>query len=117
MVRASRVNISREPLTPQGMICLHACVCINTQTFCNGCTGASLAEECLARWLHTHVQVACALAGNVRGWVHVDVFDGSHMCGGNLTVGPPVIASLRAAHPHAFLDVHLAVDVSGGKIA
>eukprot|EP00967_Tisochrysis_lutea_P001157 scaffold1511_cov18-Tisochrysis_lutea.AAC.1 len=58
-------------------------------------------------------EVESVLCNNLRGWVHVDVFDGSAMCNGNLTIGPPVISSLRAAHPAAFLDVHLAVDVSG----
>uniref|UniRef100_A0A7S3VPG9 glycerol kinase n=1 Tax=Dunaliella tertiolecta TaxID=3047 RepID=A0A7S3VPG9_DUNTE len=55
-------------------------------------------------------EVESVLCNNLRGWVHVDVFDGSAMCNGNLTIGPPVISSLRAAHPAAFLDVHLAVD-------
>lgn len=48
--------------------------------------------------------------------MHVDVFDGSTMCNGNLSsLGPAVIASLRAAHPQSFLDVHLCVDVSKAR--
>uniref|UniRef100_A0A7S0RG04 Glycerol kinase n=1 Tax=Chlamydomonas leiostraca TaxID=1034604 RepID=A0A7S0RG04_9CHLO len=51
-----------------------------------------------------------APGGPVGRWIHVDVFDGSQLARGNFTVGPPVVASLRACHPRAFLDVHLCVD-------
>ncbi len=46
-------------------------------------------------------------------WVHVDAFDGSWPACPNWTLGPPVLASLRAAAPEAFLDVHLAVAQPG----
>lgn len=39
-------------------------------------------------------------------WIHVDVFDGNFVP--NLTIGPPVIKSLRK-HTDAFLDCHLCV--------
>lgn len=39
-------------------------------------------------------------------WIHVDVFDGNFVP--NLTIGPPVVKSLRK-HTKAFLDCHLCV--------
>jgi ribulose-phosphate 3-epimerase len=39
-------------------------------------------------------------------WIHVDVFDGNFVP--NLTIGPPVVKSLRK-HTDAFLDCHLCV--------
>jgi ribulose-phosphate 3-epimerase len=39
-------------------------------------------------------------------WVHVDVMDGHFVP--NLTIGPPVVKSLRA-HTHAVLDCHLMI--------
>jgi len=39
-------------------------------------------------------------------WIHVDVFDGNFVP--NLTIGPPVVKSLRK-HTEAFLDCHLCV--------
>ena len=39
-------------------------------------------------------------------WIHVDVFDGNFVP--NLTIGPPVVKSLRK-HTTAFLDCHLCV--------
>ncbi len=53
--------------------------------------------------------VGGALAGGAQ-WVHVDMFDGSFV--DNFTMGFPVVASLRKAFPDAFLDCHLAVNVS-----
>ncbi|KAI8476673.1 MAG: hypothetical protein J3K34DRAFT_516264 [Monoraphidium minutum] len=43
-------------------------------------------------------------------WVHIDMFDGGPMTGGNFTIGPPVVAALRRRAPGAFLDCHLAVE-------
>lgn len=40
-------------------------------------------------------------------WIHVDMYDGS--LAENFTLGPPVVASLRAACGDVFLDCHLAV--------
>lgn len=40
-------------------------------------------------------------------WIHVDVMDGHFVP--NLTIGPPVVASLRRATTQ-FLDVHLMID-------
>lgn len=39
-------------------------------------------------------------------WIHVDIFDGNFVP--NLTIGPPVVKSLRK-HTDAFLDCHLCV--------
>jgi hypothetical protein len=44
-------------------------------------------------------------------WIHVDMFDGGAIAGGNFTIGPPVVAALRKRAPGAFLDCHLAVQV------
>lgn len=44
-------------------------------------------------------------------WVHVDMFDGGDITGGNFTIGPPVVAALRKRAPGAFLDCHTAVQV------
>ncbi|MFU8802796.1 MAG: ribulose-phosphate 3-epimerase [Bradymonadaceae bacterium] len=40
-------------------------------------------------------------------WLHVDVMDGHFVP--NITIGLPVVASLRKAFPDAFLDTHLMI--------
>ncbi|KAG5495128.1 hypothetical protein JKF63_02181 [Porcisia hertigi] len=46
-------------------------------------------------------------AGGAVEWIHVDVMDG-HMVP-NISIGPGVVASLRAHFPNVFLDVHCMV--------
>jgi len=41
-------------------------------------------------------------------WIHVDVMDGHFV--DNITIGAPVVKSLRKSHPDVFLDVHLMID-------
>jgi ribulose-phosphate 3-epimerase len=40
-------------------------------------------------------------------WLHIDVMDGHFVP--NITIGLPVLASLRKAFPNAFLDTHLMI--------
>lgn len=40
-------------------------------------------------------------------YIHVDVMDGMYVP--NISIGPPVIASLRKAQPDIFMDVHLMI--------
>ncbi len=41
-------------------------------------------------------------------WIHVDVMDGHFV--DNLTIGAPVVKSIRKSNSTAFLDVHLMID-------
>jgi ribulose-phosphate 3-epimerase len=41
-------------------------------------------------------------------WVHVDVMDGHFVP--NITIGPPVVTSLRKALPNAIFDCHLMIE-------
>ena len=41
-------------------------------------------------------------------WLHIDVMDGHYVP--NITIGLPVVASLRRRFPDAFLDVHIMID-------
>jgi ribulose-phosphate 3-epimerase len=51
-----------------------------------------------------------AAVGDQVEWVHVDLMDGHFVP--NLTIGPPVVASLRR-HTHKLLDCHLMVSDPG----
>lgn len=44
-------------------------------------------------------------------WIHVDVMDGVFVP--NISIGVPVVKSLRKAFPNAFLDVHLMITQPG----
>jgi ribulose-phosphate 3-epimerase len=49
---------------------------------------------------------AITLVTSQTDWLHVDVMDGHFVP--NLTIGPPVVKSIRA-HTHLFLDCHLMI--------
>ena len=57
----------------------------------------------------THLAEECqAVLDAGADWLHVDVMDGHYVP--NITIGLPVVESLRATFPKAFLDVHLMID-------
>lgn len=55
-------------------------------------------------------EVSAALDGGAD-WIHVDVMDGVFVP--NISIGVPVVKSLRKAFPNAFLDVHLMITQPG----
>lgn len=59
-----------------------------------------------ADFAHLGEEVRNALAGGAD-YIHVDVMDGVFVP--NISIGVPVVKSLRKAVPEAFLDVHLMI--------
>ncbi len=55
-------------------------------------------------------EVSAVLDGGAD-WIHVDVMDGVFVP--NISIGVPVVKSLRKAFPNAFLDVHLMITQPG----
>lgn len=55
-------------------------------------------------------EVSAVLDGGAD-WIHVDVMDGVFVP--NISIGVPVVKSLRKAFPNAFLDVHLMITEPG----
>lgn len=55
-------------------------------------------------------EVSAAIAGGAD-YIHVDVMDGVFVP--NISIGVPVVKSLRKAFPNAFLDVHLMITQPG----
>jgi len=53
------------------------------------------------------VEVDSVMAAGAE-WIHVDVMDGHFV--DNITIGAPVVQSLKKSNPKAFLDVHLMID-------
>ena len=60
-----------------------------------------------ADFMHLADDVRCVLEGGAE-YIHVDIMDGEFVP--NISIGIPVVKSMRREFPDAFLDVHLMID-------